>query len=419
MLALTLVVPSHAQQTETSYDYEYSGVFTWGEVITSLCRDGWCRTQLPREFFELTVPLNIYEKSFDDAFKSLSMQAEADGFRLVKKGKKKPYTVVVEKDVPKMASFVSCMDTTVRNVPAADLRKYLLSDSLKCRSRSAYRDSLNRLRDSLFYPSARYRVSFFVVSSSFVQDMGIEWTSIFVKGNLTNAPDLIAEWTLKAVGANDTTAEFRSVELDIDSVATLHWGSQRKEEKATIVYSNGVAQNDWEWRNYGLTLSLKRDKKNGIRGEYELAQRDENNSILKGNFGGGGSDSIVAYGVYDSYQHNFTGIPWLYRIPVIGYLFGNESIDKVKSFFVIRIHKTSVDTIFHDFPYQDSLRNEDIKLYERIQEDSTDSQSAALDSTQVEVVNDSLPPAPPDGGAREPSGPTPQGGSEEQREDDE
>ena len=70
---------SASVRDSTVYSYEFSGVFTWGEVLTSLCRDGWCRTQLPRPFFEMTVPLNVFEKDFESAFKALSMQSKAEG----------------------------------------------------------------------------------------------------------------------------------------------------------------------------------------------------------------------------------------------------------------------------------------------------------------------------------------------------
>lgn len=366
-----------------SYEFEFSGVFTWGEVVTSLCREGWCRTKLPREFHQMSVPLNVFEKTFDDAFKALSFQAKADGYILTKTGRKRPYTVSAELDQERTASYISCLDTAVHSVPAVDLVRYRRADSLRCAARDGIADSLVRLSNTIQYPVARYRVSFYVVSSSFVRDLGVEWTDVWANGNLYNIPEFITSWTLKAVAANDTTAEFRSVELDIDSTAFLHWGSQRKEEKSTIVYSNGLAQNDWEWRDYGLTLTLSRSPKTGIRGQYELSQRDENNSVLKGNFGGGGSDSIVAYGVYDSYQNNFKGIPWLYKIPFIGYLFGTETVDKVKSFFVIQIYRTSPkDSVFKDFPTLDSLMREDIKLYSRLK-DTTET-----DSTQYEEETD-------------------------------
>lgn len=347
------------------FDFEFSGEYTWGEVITSLCRDGWCRTQLPRTFFEMKVPLNIYENSFNDAFKALSLQAEADGYILRKKGSKRPFLVIAELDEEKTSSYVSCLDTIVHSVPAKDLYRYKLADSLRCKSRSRSLDSLRALADSVFFPSTRYRVSFYVVSSAFLRTLGVDWTTLWAKGNLVHRPDLITDWALKAVSENDSTAEFRSLEVDLDSTATLHWGSQKKDQKSTVVYANGVSQNDYEWRNYGLTLTLSRDIKGGLRADYQLAQRDEANSVLRGNFGGGGVDSISAIGVYDSYQNVVSGIPVLSEIPLIGRLFSTENREKIKSFFVIEISRVVEDGgDYLNFPAQDTLRVNDVQYYQ-------------------------------------------------------
>lgn len=380
MVVCFLILPASASvRDSTVFDYEYSGVFTWGQVLSTLCRDGWCRTQLPRDFFELSVPLNVYEKGFDNAFKALSMQALADGYRLTKKGSRKPFTVVAERDEKIQASYISCLDTLVHTVDARDVSKYRLSDSLRCIARISALDSLRKYNSSVHYPATRYRVSFYVVSSSFLRDMGIDWTRIWATGDLVHAPSWITDWTLSAVSQNDTTAEFRSIEVDLDSSTTLHWGSQRKEEKSIVTYSNGVSQQDYEWRNYGLTLTLTRDTVAGIRADYTLAQRDENNSVLKGSFGGGGLDSVSAWGVYDSYQKNFKGIPWLSSFPLIGYLFGTESIDKVKSFFVIEVYPIG-HNLDNSFSLQDSLMHEDKVRYEDVQ----DSANSKLDSLDIE-----------------------------------
>lgn len=387
MVLLSMNLPALASvRDSTVYDYEWSGVFTWGDVITALCRDGWCRTQLPRDFFELKVPLNVYEKGFNDAFRALSMQALADGYRLTKTGSKRPYTVKAELDEKVEASYISCEDTSVRTVEAKDLSKYRYVDSLKCVARNAARDSARLYNSSVHYPALRYRVSFYVVSSSFLRNLGIEWTDIWARGNLVHAPEWITDWALKAVASDDTTAEFRSIEVDLDSSTTLHWGSQRKEEKSIVTYSNGVSQQDYEWRNYGLTLTLTRDTVAGIRADYTLAQRDENNSVLTGSFGGGGMDSVSAWGVYDSYQRRFTGIPWLYRIPYVGYLFGKESRDKVKSFFVIEVYPIE-HNLPNNFPLQDSLRIDDIRRYENVQ-DSSENQPDSLDNIQSKEALD-------------------------------
>ena len=309
------------------------------------------------------MPLNVYEKGFDNAFKSLAMQARADGYTLVKTGSKRPYTVAAVRDTTEEVGYISCLDTSVHKVDVRDLAKHKLADSLKCASRAALNDSLEKYRRSVHYPATRYRVSFYVVSSSFLNEIGVDWTSVFAEGDLTSAPSLIAKWSLKAVSVDDTTAEFRSIEVDLDSSTTLHWGSQRKEEKGVVTYSNGVSQTDYEWRDFGLTLSLFRDTVAGVRAEYTLAQRDENNSVLKGAFGGGGLDSVSAWGVYDSYQYYEKYVPFLSSIPLLGELFKSKARDKVKSFFVIDIYPIPRNAP-NSFIIQDSLRKDEIVDYE-------------------------------------------------------
>jgi len=367
-----------------AFDFEFSGMYKWGEVITLLCKDGWCRTQLPRDFFELEVPLNIYENDFDQAFKSLALQAKADGYLLSKRGRKKPFTVSVKLDSVSTASYISCIDTTVKNVASVDLYRHKLADSIKCASR----DSLSRLfiQDSLsrIVVNSRYRVSFYVVSSSFVRSLGVNWTDIWAMGDLVSRPDFITDWTLRAVATNSDLAEYRSIELDIDSAAHLHWGSQVKEQTETFV-SGDIVQSNFQWRDYGLTLDLTRSNASGIRGQYQLLQRDDLNSILEGNFGGGGKDTVTAYGVFDSWEEITTGIPFLKNIPILGYLFETETIDKVTSFFVIEILKVSSDTL-KSFETLDSLKLEDINRYEVNRKDSTNFQSDSLDYKKNEVV---------------------------------
>lgn len=362
------------------YDYEFSGVFTWGEVITALCRDGWCRTQLPREFFEMKVPLNVYEKGFDDAFKALSMQSRADGYRLVKKGLKKPFTVSAEHDTSNVVSYISCVDTSVKEVKSQDLFKHRYVDSLKCAAKLAYNDSVRNYNSSVHYPALRFRVSFYVVSSSFLRSAGVDWTEVWMRGDLTSAPHFISNWALKAVASDDTTAEFRSIEVDLDSSTTLHWGSQRKEEKSIVTYSNGVSQQDYEWRDYGFTLTLTRDTVAGVRASYTISQRDENNSVLSGEFGGGGLDSVSAWGVYDSYQSYRTYVPFLSSIPLLGKLFEYENRDKVKSFFVIEVYPI-MPGVPNGFNVQESLMRDDKRRYRNVS-DSAYSKSIDVDNTE-------------------------------------
>lgn len=293
-----------------------------------MCEDGFCRLALPRSFYELTVPVSVYEYTFDDAFRALKMQALADGWVLTKKGSKVPFEVSAKQNEDKSAAFVSCVDSTVKIVEAVHLAKYLRADSLKCSKKAPVDTTKPPLQ------SSRYRINFYVVSSSFLRDIGVDWVEMFAQGKLWSKPEFFSDWSLRAVAQGDTTCEFRTLELDIDSVASLHWGSKTQEQTSTYVTANAV-QSNYEYYDYGLTLELKR-RASGIRGEYKLAQRDDMKSVIEGDFGGS-SDSLVAFGVFDSYKNNKVGVPFLSKIPWIGHLFEEEKVDKTKSFFVIQI----------------------------------------------------------------------------------
>lgn len=376
MTALLLTVHSTAL-AQNSVPYKFSGVYTWGKIITMLCEDGWCRTALPREFYQLEVPISVYEDSFDNAFKALKIQALADGYILTKSGKKRPYEVSVRKKEENESGYISCLDSAVHIVPDKYVNMYRRADSLKC---SAPRLDTLSVGDSVYIvPLDRFRVNFYVVSSTFLDSYGVDWTELWATGNLWSRPHFISDWALRAVSEGDSLSEFRSIEIDIDSAASLHWGSQKREEKST--YQTGeTVRTDYAYHDYGLTLKLSRSEKGGIRGDYSLAQRDDMNSIIEGNFGGGGKDSVSTFGVFDSYQVVNRGIPLLRSIPVLGLLFSHTSRDKVKSFFVIEIVqlKKVIDDPSH-FAFLDSLKNEELNydVY-----DSAENQLDSLSDTE-------------------------------------
>lgn len=347
--------------------YDISGVYTWGEILTMMCEHGFCRLALPRDFYSLSVPISLYEYTFEDAFKALQLQARSDGWSLTKSGKKIPYEIVARPYVEKQSAFISCIDSTVHLVDASLKSMYVRADSLRC-------SRVEEIAKSL--ASLRYRIDFYVVSSNFLRTIGVDWTEIWARGDLFNRPDLITDWTLTAVALGDTSAEFRSVEMDVDSAAYLHWGSKSKEEVSTFV-SGDVVRSNYEYYDYGLTLRLHRDGMK-ISGDYKLAQRDDLKSVIEGNFGGDG-DSICSYGIYDSYSSQEKGVPFLSSIPLVGYLFRRESVDKVKAFFVIRI--SLADTISTRSRYNelDSLKNLE---WSYDLSDSTDSQSSSVDTEE-------------------------------------
>ena len=234
LVTVLLLTVQNLALAQTSVDYKFSGVFTWGKIISMLCDGGWCRTALPREFYALEVPISIYETSFDDAFRALKMQALADGYVLTKTGSERPYNVSVRQKTDEESAYISCLDSAVHLVPAKYLKSYIRADSLKCLG------MVRGSRDSLWWedsvrvvPLDRFRINFYVVSSMYLDEYGVDWTNLWATGNLWKTPHLISDWALRAVASGDTLSEFRTIEIDIDSAASLHWGSQLKEEKST------------------------------------------------------------------------------------------------------------------------------------------------------------------------------------------
>ena len=81
---------------------------------------------------------------------------------LSKLAQKRPFRVTAELLKDSLVSYISCLDTTVRSVPVADLSRYRLADSLKCDSRTRFRDSLALIVPPVpyVYKVSRYRVAF-------------------------------------------------------------------------------------------------------------------------------------------------------------------------------------------------------------------------------------------------------------------
>ena len=213
VLLLTVQVSVLAQD---NVPYRFSGVYTWGKIISMLCDGGWCRTALPRDFYSLEVPISIYEDSFENAFKALKMQALADGFVLVKTGSDKPYNVTVRPKTDDESAYISCQDSAVHLVPAKYLRSYVRADSLKCLGLSNKVREMAVGKDTVVVvPLDRFRINFYVVSSVYLDQYGVDWTTLWATGNLWSKPHFISDWALRAVASGDSLSEFRRVRLSL------------------------------------------------------------------------------------------------------------------------------------------------------------------------------------------------------------
>lgn len=313
-----------AYRNITYVPYNFSGVFSWGEVISTLCGNGVCRLSLPSDFYNLNAPFAVYEKDFESCFSVLQNLAKSNGWSLSIDKKRYVRATKIEN---KHVSYVSCLDTLVHSVPNDQLAHHLKSDSIRCYVRSLKLPTLSYSGN----PES-YRVSFYMVTSSSLENLGFNWSDAFLSGDLRNYPSMIESWTLYAVASGDSTAEFRTIDIVLDTAATIHWGSQIKEAESVVATGDYVTTN-YEWRDYGLTLKMKRDSL--LRVDFTLAQSDESNSVLEGSMIG--VDSLMSWGSFTSSNVSFQRVPFFSRIPLIGRLFTYEETGSSLSFFMIDV----------------------------------------------------------------------------------
>lgn len=319
-------------------DYDFNGVFSWGEVLAMLCERGKCRLSLPTDFYGLHVPLAIYEKDFKSAFRALKLQASADGWDLTLSGK----TLSARRSIvaDSAYTFVSCIDSSVVSVPRKDWQTYVHSDSLRClsmRERERFNaDSLKHYKDSLLhgYDLRNYQLEYYSYSSMLLEQWGIKWSDVLASGDFFSKPDIPLSWAIQAMGTMDSLFVFRSVQFRIDSTLSLTWGNT--ESEVDKVYNdNGVVTTSYADKDYGMTINLQRSE-NRLKIDYSFTQNDDTKQKISGASSALLGDTLLVVGYYKSRNNDYRYVPFLGHVPVLGYLFRwREYTDDVK-FFVLR-----------------------------------------------------------------------------------
>ena len=321
ILAL-FVVRCEAQQ------YEYKGVYTVQSVMLNYCED--CYLELPPDYLKTEIVLSVSTDTEQQLFKALQSSSRAVGWELVKL---RNGTLRAEPNVNAgNMIFISCMDMQPRNVP-----KYLYSASVKAdKMQCEQRDSLLRVareravNDSIRIDSLRkvrldfanYQLRYYAYSKSFTDKMGLEWGSVVASGNLHNRIKFFDDWRLIASQTNDTTFTTRVVEFSVDSLLTMDWGSEEQTIKQTFV-NDGVTTSDYEWRKYGLLITVRRDG-NRVTMDYVFRDKDNSVSVLQGSVIGNDGDTLRLVGEYNVNRNVEQGVPFLSSIPVLGYAFRTQ-----------------------------------------------------------------------------------------------
>ena len=318
LLAL-FVVRASAQQ------FEYKGVYGVETILTNYCED--CFLELPPDYLKSEVVLSVRTDNEQTFIKALQASSRAIGWN-VTRSRSGRLKAEPNENVGNMV-FISCMDNNPRNVP-----KYLYAASVKSdRLQCAQRDSLQAVarqravNDSIRLDSmsrARldfkgYQLRYFSYNKSFTDRIGVEWGSLLASGNLHNRLDLFDDWRFFANQQNDTTFNERSVVFSVDSTISLDWGSEEQTLKKTFV-NDGVTTSDYEWRKYGLLISVKRDGKR-VRMDYVFRDKDNSVSVLQGSVIGNEGDTLRLFGNYNTTRSVVVGVPVISTIPLLGELF--------------------------------------------------------------------------------------------------
>lgn len=311
--------------------YQFSGVYSVGEVLPSYCSD--CALSLPSEYLDMQLVLSVRTDDRDALFTALKSASLANGWKLTKQGK----SIKATKDEDKGRIYLSCWDSLVHRVPSDEYRLRLQSDSIKCLARD------NAYRLSLTPPSApteplsfqKYRLEYVAFNKTFSDRMGVKWQEVLARGNLKSRPTFYDSWQLQAIESNDTNFTIRTIEFSLDTSITVDWGNEKQVPERTFSQDGGVVTTSYEWRKYGLSVFVKKDDRR-IKLDYTI--RNDDNGTLTGKAVGSSFDSLALNGNYRYTQRYTEGVPFLSRIPFLGYLFSVQTFNTDYKHFEIYLY---------------------------------------------------------------------------------
>lgn len=317
----------------SAWQYEFGGVYRVQDVFTAYCED--CYLELPPEFLTADIVLAVKtdnDKTFRQALKKSS---RAVGWELQTKGR---YFVANPIQNSDNLVYLSCLTNEPVNVPKYLYSWAVKSDSIKCylqKLEQSKKDSLFKIEqinknklDSLSkirLPFISYKLEYYSYTKNFADKLGAEFGGVVALGNLHDKFQILDDWKFYASTTNDTTFTFRSIDVSFDSSLSVDWGTEEQTLKTSYVTANGIVNNDYEWRKYGLLVTMQKDTAR-VRLSYVFRDKEANISVLQGQAVGNLGDTIRVSGQYNTSRVVTIGIPWLSSIPIIKYLVSTEQV---------------------------------------------------------------------------------------------
>ena len=318
-------------------NFTYKGTYTAEQVFTTFCDS--CFLQLPPEFLQTNLVLSVSTDDVKKFERALVAASRANGWLLSRRGTS--WRAEPEQNNGNLV-YISCLTNEPVNVPKYLYSWAIKSDSIKCylkKQEQIKQDSLYKLEqiknDSLSKISlgyTNYELRYYSFTRNFADKLGIEWSEVLAVGDLPKHWELLDSWSLFATQTNDTAYTRRQVNLSVDSVATIDWGTEEQTLTNSLVSDGGVVSNNYEWRKYGLIITITRTETKTTL-QYIFRDKENGVSLLQGSAVSAVGDTIRVSGQYIANRVVNKGVPLLSSLPLVGFLFETQqNMSDLKNF---------------------------------------------------------------------------------------
>ena len=226
--------------------YIFVGTYELGDVLSALCQDTGCKLGISGDVVKLPITLSVSTSKASALLSAVRNSLLSSGYYLT--GTPKGFVSVTNDASREMFYFVDCRNS-VQIVPKEHRDVYLRADSLQCLEKPPEPP----------LATAKYTLQYFAFDNSVLDNWGIDWTKVLSSGDFFSKPQIPLSWSIRALGENDSLVQFRSLQFSLDSALRIVWGNETQESLKSYA-ENGVVTTSYEWRDYGLTIDLKRTK---------------------------------------------------------------------------------------------------------------------------------------------------------------
>lgn len=327
ILLTTVSVFSQSNNNEKNYRWIYQGNFILGDVLSDLCSRSGCSLGISGDVVNLPITLAVKTSSGDVLIKSIRNSLISSGYYL--QGTLNGTITIVKDLTADMAVYVDCSGV-VQQVPKLHKSAYVKADSIRC---------ANSNKPKIETVSKRWRIEFYSVSETALKQYGAQLSHPLAYGsfdftNFLKKQHLADSWNIDYLAERDSLFESRSVSFELDSLVNFSWGVQKQVIDKSYI-QDGVAVNSYEWRKYGLDLTIKSYPK--FKFEYLIRSPDE--STISGNSSLGQDSTVFVVASYDLNERGESCfLPFL---PI----FCKPTYNNERRYFVLRLYQLPEESI--------------------------------------------------------------------------